>query len=216
MKQKTSEEDILITSSVSPPLNSDDKNIFFLISDLKTPPSLVVLDKKTQSFSLTKKDLPLGKVFLIDGIYHSASSGQTSVTTKQFTLFKEGYKPSKKYISKYVMDRVQNKTLSLNTEQSLDQIRLLVDDTFYDNTHSSAIMNQKGNIYYFKNKGSTRTLYENKIPLWSYKGYYGFPVEADQEGLYFIAATKYGSSLFSLFKRTSFSSLLIRYNYKCS
>ena len=196
IKQKSSKEKALITSSYSAPLNSDDKNIFFLIAPLKSSPSLVILDKETQTISVNEKDLPLGKIFLIDGIYYSASTNKTSTTLQKFTLFKDGYKPLKKYLSQYVMDLSPTKVLSLDTQQSLDQIRLLVNNKFYDNVHSSSIMNHKGSIYYFKNKGHKRILYKNKIPIWSYQGYYGFPVEADQEGVYFIAATKYGSSLF--------------------
>ncbi len=196
IQQKTSKEKALVTSESFSSLNSNDKSIFFLITNLKSPPSVVVLDKKTQNISLTKKDLPLGKLFLIDNIYHSANRGQTSTTTEKFTLFKEGYKPVKKYLSQYVMDISQGKVLSLDTKQSLDQIRLLVNGKFYDNTHSSAIMDQTENIYYFKNEGPKRILYKNKTPIWSYKGYYGFPVEADKKGMYFIAATRYGSSLF--------------------
>ncbi len=204
LKQKVSKGKILITSNSFLPLNSDDKNIFFLVTNLKSPPSLVILNKKTQTISLTKKDMPLGKVFLIDGTYYSASTGQTSTTEEKFTLFESGHKPLKKYISQYVMDLSKNKELSLDTKQSLDQMRLLVNNKFYGKTHSSAVLDQKGNIYYFKNKNEKRTLYKNKTPLWSYKGYYGFPVEAHQEGVYFIAATKYGSSLFLHSKGSTF------------
>ena len=160
-------------------------------------PYLVALNKQTKAVSITKKDLPLGKVFLIDGTYYSRGTGLVTTTKQKFTLFKEGYKPLKKYISQYVQDWRPDRVLSLDTRQSLESLKLLVNNKPYGTTHSSAILGPQNHIYYFKNKGARRTLYKNQKPLISFKSYYGFPVEADSNNIYFIAATKYGSSLFS-------------------
>ena len=94
------------------------------------------------------------------------------------------------------MDFYKDKYISIDTRQSYPEISLLVNGTFYDTTHSSAIMDHEGRIYYFKQKKDMRTLYRDKAPIFSFKSYYSYPVEADSEGVYFIGATEYGSSLF--------------------
>ena len=195
-KQKSSPEKTLWTSQISLPMNSDENKIYFLVSDMKSPPRLLIFDKKTGQIKKQKKNLPLGKVFYKEGEFLSSSRGQTSNTSVEFSLFKEDFKPIKKYNSQYVMDMYKNKTISLDTRQSLTQNSLLLNNVFYDNIHSSAVMDHKGRIYYFKQNKDIRTLYRDTKPLVSFKLYYSYPVEADEEGLYFIGATKYGSSLF--------------------
>lgn len=195
-QQQSSQNKVLFRSQDSFYLNSDEKNLYLLISDLKSPPQLVILNKKTQNLSFKKVDMPLGKVFLINEVFYSAGLGQTSTLEKKFSLFKHGYKPLKKYNSHYVMDISQNKVLSVNVEKSFQQIGLFVNNKFYDVISSSAILDNKENIYYFKKNKNKRTLFKNKTPVFSYNAYYGFPVEADEQGIYFIAPTKYGSSLF--------------------
>ena len=102
----------------------------------------------------------------------------------------------KKYNSQHVMDFYKDQFISRNTRQNHIQNTLLLNSDFYDTIHSSAIMDHKGRIYYFKQDKNIRTLYRSKKPLWSFPSYYAYPVEADEEGIYFISATKYGSSLF--------------------
>lgn len=196
INQKSSPEKPFLTSRIFSKLNRNNKNIFFLISDSKSSPELVTFRKKNLKWTKQKKDLPLGKVFFIEGIPYSASNYTTTPIETTFSLFDENYKALEKYKSQFVMDIVKNKTISLDVTQALTHIKLLINNKFYGHTHSSAILDDRGNVYYFKNKNKTRTLYKNKTPLWSYKGYYGFPVEADNQGVYFIASTPYGSSLF--------------------
>jgi len=69
---------------------------------------------------------------------------------------------------------------------------------FIDTANSSALQDDLGHIYYFKQKGKTRTLYKDQQAIFSFQGYYGIVVDTDSEGqIYFIASTEYGSSLFS-------------------
>lgn len=195
-KQKSSTEKAILKSSFHSLLNSNSKKIYFLISDLKSTPELILFDKQTKKISRIKTDLPLGKVFHQNNKYYSATNEQTSSTSIEYSLFDENYKPLKKYNSQYVMDFYKDNFISLDSKQNHTQNSLLLNNAFYDTTHSSAVMDHQGRIYYFKQNKDTRTLYRNKKPLFSFKSYYAFPVEADETGLYFIGSVKYGSSLF--------------------
>ena len=196
LNQKNSSASSLFTSATSAPLNSDQEHLYFLISDGKSPPWLVTLNKKTLSFSRERKDMPMGKVFLIEDSFYSTGKGHTDTLVSETSLFREGYISLKKYNSRYVMDIKGNKTISFDTSKGPLGWPLYVNNSFYDFIQSTAIMDEEGNIYYFKQHKNIRTLYQNQTPIWSFKGYYSFPVEADKDGVYFIGPTKYGSGLF--------------------
>ena len=201
-KQQSSSEKALVKSKIFLPMNSDKNKIYFLISDMKSPPELILFDKKTKKIRQQKKNLPLGKIFYKKGGYYSSSNERTGSFSIEYSLFKENFKPLKKYNSQHIMDLYKNKYISLDTRQNHIQNSLLVNGVFYDTSHSSAIMDHMGRIYYFKQNREKRTLYRDKEPLFSFNSYYAYPVEADEEGLYFIGATQYGSSLF-VYKESS-------------
>ena len=198
LKQKSLPEKALFSSQTDLPLNSDENHIYFLISNKKSTPKLVVMKKATEKVHIQGRiDLPLGKVFYRGGAvcccWQAVAQARSSI---EFSLFREGFKPLKEYNSKSVMDLHKKKVISLDTRQSHTGNAILLNDSFYDHSHSSAIMDHKGRIYYFKQKGSLRTLYRDKKALFSFSSYSAYPVEADMEGLYFIASVPYGSSLF--------------------
>ena len=200
--QKSAPEAPLFKSQTAAPLNSDEKQVYFLVSDGKSPPSLVTLDKETESFSIRKQDMPVGKVFFIDGDFYSAGTGQTESLKKEIALFKDGFQPLPKSPSRYVMDRRGGKTAAFDTGKGPFGFPLLINDSFYDQIHSTAILDENGRVYYFKQQGSRRVLFANKKPLYSFKGFYSFPIEAagfpeKSDTLYFIGPTKHGSGLFA-------------------
>ena len=195
-KQKSSSGKSLLSSKVDLPMNGDKNKIYFLVSDMKSPPSLVLFDKKTKKIKKEKTILPLGKIFYQDGQYYSSGLGRVSSTSVKYSLFKEYFRPVSKYNSLHVMDFYKKQFIALDTRQNHSQNSLFLNKVFYDTTHSSAVMDQKGGIYYFKQKKNIRILYRNKKSLFRFPSYFSYPVEADEEGLYFIGATKYGTSLF--------------------
>lgn len=195
-RQKSSPEPALLKSKTDLPMNSDESSIYFLISSAKSPPQLIIFDKATKKITQRKINLPLGKVFYKEGAYYSSSNARTSSTSLEYSLFREGFKPLKKYNSQLVMDFRGEKYVSLSTQDNHSQNSLLVNGDFWTAVHSSALMDSKGRVYYFKQNGPVRTLYRDKKPLARLSSYYAYPVEADEEGLYFISSTKYGSSLF--------------------
>ena len=197
VNHKTSPSPTLFKSYLEFGMNSNAKNIFLLTSNAKSPPQLVVMNKKTKKLTFKKVNMPMGKVFKIKKDYYSSGNGRTDTINHEFALFKDGYIPLEKSRSRQTLDISKNKIISLNTRQMLDEFQLYENDRFYDAVHSTAILDSQGSIYYFKQNRDTRTFYKNKKALFNFKGYYGFPVEVDKTGIYFIASTAYGSSLFS-------------------
>ena len=195
-KQKSSKQRPVAFSHVFLPMNSNEQEIYFLTTTLKSPPELIRYIKKTGKVIRKRVQMPLGKLFYRKGEYYSSSIGRTSTVSTEFSLFKEGHWPIKKYNSRQVMDFHGTQDISIDTRGSYLQNSLLLNGEFYDSTHSSAVSDPEGHIYYFKQEGDRRVLYKNKQALVSYQSYYGYPVEADSSGVYFIGATLYGSSLF--------------------
>ena len=186
----------LMRSQIFTPLNSDSQSVYFLISDQKSPPRLIAFNKKTGQISQRAINIPLGKLFYKKGEWLSAGCERTSSSSVECSLFKEGFRPIEKFRSRLVMDMKGQNSLSLDSRQNLLQSSLLVNDRFYGKTHSSAVFGPQGEIYRFKQEGDKRTLYRDKSPLFQVLSHYGYPVEADEEGLWFIGPTPYGSGLF--------------------
>ena len=120
--------------------------------------------------------------------------------TVHYSLFSKGLISNKTFDSKYVTDIKKmggGKTLAIDTKNNIEGFKLYLNDKYYTDVHSTALFDKKGNVFYFKQREDTRTLYKNKSPLFSYKGYYGKLVEIDSKGIiYFLGASPYGSSIY--------------------
>ena len=198
LNQISSPEPALVRSKISAPINSDKTNVFFMISNGKGPPKLAVMNKETEELVLQKVNMPLGKVFFIKGRYYSAGYGRTDTLSVKMSLFRDGFIPLRKYTSSYVMDVQGENWLSFDALGGLDQFHLYLNlnKKRLDGAHSTAVQDTLGRTWYFKQEKENRTLYRDNTPLWTYQGYYGFPVEAKESGVYFLAPTPYGSGLF--------------------
>ena len=195
-KQTYSLKPVLAKSKHYVPINSDQNSIYFLISDSKSPAQLIVFDKKTALIKKSEKALPIGKVFYKEGSYYSSGNLKTSGSSIESSLVKEGFKPIKKYNSQYVMDFYKDKAIAIDARQSHKGNSLIIDDAFYSFVNSSVLTDSSGAVYYFKQLGEYRVLYKNKQTLSKFKSYFSYPVEVIGDSVYFIGATKYGSSLF--------------------
>ena len=104
----------------------------------------------------------------------------------------------KKYKSQDIQDIQGDRILTIDTSNNMNGLHLKLNETFYDIVSSPAIFGPNGDIYYFKQERDQRIMYKNKKPLFQFRGFYGKPVEADTDGtVYFIAASRFGSSLFA-------------------
>jgi hypothetical protein len=189
--------DIIATAKVYNQMNKVDNKILYFSRDLKNNPILHILDIDSMKTHSIQSNWLGGKPFIYDNTYSTATSyvdGPEKIIQGLFD--KDGYL-IKGTGSKMIQDINGTDLLYFNVEESFLKAALYYNNKFYDFTNSSAIFDKDSNIYYFKQKDKTRTLYKNKQPVFSYKGYYGFVTEVDEEGnIYFIAPTTYGSSLF--------------------
>ena len=203
--QKSSPKPSLMESMVCPPLSRFGDDIVFLTSDYKSQPVLNTFNTKTKKWTHQKKDLPLGKVFKINKKYYSKSSLETSPNTTQYSLFSEGHHHVARFDSKYMEDIHQDQLLYTDITDTLEGYKLYLNEKFYSYTHSNALFDSKGSIYYFQQKENKRTLYKNKKPLFSYTGFYGEIMDIDPQGtVYFTGSSPYGSSVYQYKKGSVF------------
>ena len=197
-QQKKSPESVLFKSHICPPFNKSNSEIFFLTSNLKSTPNLRTLNTSTGLWKKQKKIFSKGKIFKIKNRYYVSSSHKINTTERAYGLFSEGMHLVKKYKSQYIQDIYEDQILSIDTTNNMHGFDLLLNGKFYDKVNSSALFDSEGRIYYFKQNDTQRIMYRDKEPLFQFKGFYGKPVEIDQDGtIYFIAASLLGSSLFA-------------------
>ena len=144
-----------------------------------------------------KSNLALGKVFKIKKHYLSSATLRDSATSIHAGLFdthRHSVPSSKNF---YFYDIRAHHTAKAYIPDSYEDIALYKDNSFISKSHSEAILDKKGHIYYAKQNGNTRTIYKERKPLFSFKGYFCKLLELRNGILYFIASTPYGASLFS-------------------
>ncbi len=189
--------EVIATSKSFAKLNNNKDEIFFLTSDALSAPTLQVFSKKNESLKAKKDNFLFGEVFKIDDKYYTSSSRHTKVNKIEMGLFNNRAKVFEKSRSKIVQGVLKDGSLVyFDVKLSFNQPALFVKDEFYDYVNSSVYCDKFDNIYYFKQKDKTRTLYKNKKALFSYEDWYGFVVDADEKGVFFIANSKNGSSLY--------------------
>lgn len=196
-KQKSSTAPQIIRSMRVGPMSSTRNKVYFLsMTTSKEYPILVEVDKKTKVIKKRPANLPRGKVFKINNKFYSAASGNLNNSEIVFGLWDESDNLLKGSHSKIMLDIKNNKELYFDAKNSYFVPTLHKDNQFVTNTNSSALFDDNLNFYYFKQNGKERTLYKNKKPILAFKGYYGKVVDIVKNNVYFIASTKYGSSLF--------------------
>lgn len=199
--QKANEGEPLLRQTFLGAFNHDSKSIWFLATDGKTPPDLIRFDKSTREVQSRRLDVPTGKVFFDGETPLAVSSQQHNLHRTEYSLYGEGERFEPRWRGQIVNDIRGGKTAAIAASGSWLDTRLLVDGIPYDIAHSSAILDDSGNIYYFRQNGAERILYKNREPLFKIDGFYGKPTEVDADGaVYFIGNTDYGSSLFAYYK----------------
>ena len=190
----------LVSSQYYSQLNSDKDGIYFVINESgREIPEFVYLDKKSGSLTQEKASYIPGRVIRIgEDEYVTQGSAHTSPWRIYQGLFDtsglivEG--TESKVIHGYLSD---GRAVYFDVVASYDQPQLYVGGEFYARVNSSVVIDEKDNLYYFKQEGKTRSLYKNKKALYSLEGYYAIVADIDSEGsVYFIANTQYGSGVF--------------------
>lgn len=184
-------------------LNGDTNEIYFLTNESGVrAPELVTVDKKAQSVQKRRGAWSGGKVIKKEGEYVTQGSGYTSVFMIHQGLFDESGTIKEGTESKMVQGYLRDgREVYFDVPSSYMQANLYVAGEFYDTCNSSVFIDASDNLYYFKQDQKRRTLYKNTIPLYSYEGFYGIVMDVDKTGgVYFIANSKNGSSLYRVYK----------------
>ena len=199
-KQKSDINTPLFKTALCPEINRYQNQILLLTTDLQSTPKLRSYDTRLKTWKSQIIDLPLGKVFYFQNRYYSRSSHSINPYEIIYSLFSSGLQAHPKIRSQFVQDISKQDVLAIDTKNNIKDYQLLLNNQFYDTTHSNAVFDSQKNIYYFKQNNNKRTLYKNKQPIFSYSGYYGKLVDVRPDGsIFFIAPSAYGSSVYKYF-----------------
>lgn len=180
-------------------LNSDEEEIFFLTNENAVRASeLVRINKKDKSISKKRESFSSSKLIKIEGEYFTQSSAYTSASKILQGLYDKNKVIKKGTESKMVQGYLSDsREVYFDVPLSYSEPQLFVDGKFYAKVNSSVLIDKDDNLYYFVQNAKKRTLYKNKTPLMSLNGHYSIVSDVDSKGgVYFIANSKYGSSLY--------------------
>ena len=189
--------ELIATSQALVPLNRDSKEVYTLISDRKSEPQLLQIDRKSGKTTFTYDDYREGEVFKVDGEFYTQSSANTSPVKIEMGLFDDDGFLKDGTGGKAIQGYTQSgKEVYVDVKSSLEAPQVYVDGRFYTESFSSVHID-KDELYYFKQEGEKRTLFKNKIALHSFEGHYGFVVDVDEQGgIYFIGSSEHGSTVY--------------------
>ncbi|MBL6989099.1 MAG: hypothetical protein ISR65_04950 [Bacteriovoracaceae bacterium] len=187
------------------PMNRIGNEVFGLLSnDGKSTPTLFKYNVLTGSYKEEVRDLPLGKIFkLKDSKLYTAAYGEIDRKFTKFSLWGTRSRYKREYLSKIVQDIKGDDVLYFDANKSFFESNLYKNDSLVGGCHSSALLDELRNYYCFKQLKNRRTLLKNNKPLFSFAGFYGKVVDVDKQDIYFIATTKFGSTLFKYNKKQS-------------
>lgn len=182
--------------------NVDDEKIYFVKSDeLRAYPKLLIYDKTSGELKTKSVDLGIAKSFqLSDGKYYTARSVIYGRSMQRYALVGENNQIRDETLDQFVMDKRNGRTLYSDMRQSIEHSILYVDGKYVGKSNSTALLTANGEAVYFVQNKTQRELWIGQRHVGSYEGYYGWPVSIDDKNrqVFFLAATPYGSSLFSM------------------
>jgi hypothetical protein len=192
--------DVLARSKYYSDMSTDASDVFFLANESGVrSPVLHQYNKQNKQIRRETKSLALGRVFKVEDEYYTISGRYTSpwrITQGLFdedAMIKQGTEG--KIIQGYLTD---GQAVYFDTVKSYVSPQLYVGSKFYKAVHSSVLV-KNDHLYYFVQKGNTRTLYKDKQPLYTLEAYYSIVADVDETGtIYFIANSQLGSSLYKL------------------
>jgi hypothetical protein len=177
-------------------LSKVDGKIYFITSNLVTKKELNSYDVKTNVNKIEDTNLLKGKVFIKNGKKYTASNAYISSKKYKFGLFDEDKYIEKTTIGKDVQDIYKDKIAYIDIKKSFLNTKLYIDGEYYSDIASSALFDDSGNIYYFKQEGEVRELYKNKTKLFEFRGYYSKIVDIVKGSIYFVSNSDNGSALY--------------------
>ena len=180
-------------------LNSDRDEIYFIINDDgRSFPQLVTMDKRDLKVKKSSQSYLSGKVFKVDDDYYTQSNNFTSILQISAGLYDEDAillnGSNSRAMQGYLSD---GRAVYFDIPSSFSEPQLYIDKQFYSKVNSSVQIDLDDNLYYFIQDGKKRTLYKNREPLMSMRGFYSFVVDILDDGsIYFISTSQFGSTLY--------------------
>lgn len=195
--QKKSEEPIIFTSQELTPFNRYHDHIFFLTTNSVSPTNLHIYHTKSARLITQVDSFKLGKPFFYNGEYYISSLGKTDDNQIIFSLWDHSKIRLKEFDSKLLFDLDDKKVpLYFDMNQSVDRPQLYHGSEKIGPSDSWAMKDDLGHIYFFRQDKNIRTLYKDNEILTQFAGYFARLLDVDAEGVYFLAPTPYGQSLF--------------------
>ncbi len=198
---KSTDGKLIVSSKSMVKLNSDDKEIYFLVNDDRSIPYIYIVDKKSGKFKRKKATLKGDKLFRVGDKFYSLSSAYISPTKIKVGLFDEDGNILEKSSSKaiqYISDDGKD-MIYFDIPSSLNEPKAYENGKLIGKVNSSILRSKVGDIYFFKQDGRKRVLYKNSSALYSFDGYFGYICDVDESGgVYFVANSKDGSTLYLL------------------
>ncbi|MBL7543131.1 MAG: hypothetical protein JNL11_04910 [Bdellovibrionaceae bacterium] len=194
----------LVTSRQSVEFNRINDVIYFLSSpDDKSPKKLNQFKIQHNELHSDNSYLNAGKVFQIDGKFYTASVYSDNNRNIFYSLVDKNYNFLPEFENKYVTDVVGTSVAYFDMTQSYDRGVLYRNQERINETESKALLDPQGNIYYFRQEGSSKILFRNREKIFSLKTNFSLlaDVIADNE-IYFISNTKNGSGLYCYCDKT--------------
>ena len=191
---------ILSSSKDEVYLSKVNNKIYYIASDLINDKNLNIYDINTKQLTSEPTKFNNGKIFIKDDKRYVANSSFVSPSLYKNGLFDENNYILKNTQGKAVEDIYKEQTAYINIKESFLTTKLYINDKFYSKISSSALFDNSGNIYYFKQNGTTRILYKNKQKIYEFRGFYSKIVDIVDDDIYFISNTKNGSGLYKYSK----------------
>lgn len=216
----TANEKPLFSSAAHAALTKDAYEIRFLTTTNKNLPVAHIYNRQSKQWSEEKVNMPMGRLFRNKKNKLVASSTEF-VRSNQIRsgLFGEGYSFDPINLDKNYYDITTNNTSTLwaDAKNSFFAPNL----TFHNSASETVSLGYAASSgiiansysYFFRQSKKTRTLYRNNTAVFSYQGYFGYPVDIVNDSIYFIGPAERGSSLYvwshGKFKRAHSSDLII-------
>ena len=175
-------------------------SIYFLTHDLRSDPVLHKIQRATGAHSEKSVTYPFGRLFNYKGKMVSHTSrvvDNEKGLSVLYGLFQKQAKPVYEVQGKIINDVRGKNILSIDPTTSLVTAQLSLNDQVIGDVHSQALFSDKGRVYYFKQEGEDRVLYQNRKELTRFKGFYSKVADIDDQGrVLFIGPSQFGSTLY--------------------
>jgi len=191
---------VIQTSTNNIDLNKQNNKIYFISTSLHKNNKINTFNINTKKLSNKDTTFEPSKIFKIKNKLYSSSSSYINDDVFYALIDEKGL--ILKNTKSKLFTLIQNKNhYYFDTINSFGRLRLYKNDDFLYEIDSYNIALDYDDLYYFKNEKNKRFLFKNNKKVFSFLGYYSFVVDYDDEFVYFIASSKYGSSLFGWHKK---------------